>query len=73
MIDEGIELMIVGMGVVFSFLILLVGFMHLSGGLFTRFFPEPEPEESSPAKESAGRLEHQAVALAAAYRRRRGS
>ena len=76
MITEGFELMFIGMSVVFAFLLLLVGFMHLSGQFFTRFsklFPEPEPSNSKPEAKPVHSAEKQAVALAAAYRARRGS
>ena len=76
MITEGFELMFVGMSVVFAFLVLLVGFMHLSGQFFTRFsklFPEPEPSNPSPEAKPVHSSEKQAVALAAAYRARCGS
>lgn len=68
--------MFVGMSVVFSFLVLLVGFMYLSGHFFTRFSklsPEPGPSNSSPEAKPVHSSEKQAVALAAAYRTRRGS
>ena len=46
MIDEGLELMAVGMTTVFAFLILLVAAMTAAGAFFRKFeryFPEPEP------------------------------
>jgi len=46
MIDEGLELMAVGMSTVFAFLILLVAAMTATGAFFRKFeryFPEPEP------------------------------
>ena len=74
MIGEGLELMIVGMGVVFSFLVLLVILMQASGALLNRL-PEPEPApqrtggngngQSGQSKEASAKM---AVALAAAYR-----
>jgi oxaloacetate decarboxylase gamma subunit len=76
MITEGFELMLFGMGFVFAFLILLVGLMHLSGRLFSRFsdlFPEPKPSNPNTEGRPIRLSEKQAVALAAAYRTRRGS
>ena len=76
MITEGMELMLIGMGVVFAFLILLVGLMHLSGRFFTRFSPLfTEPESSAPNQENPTppSTEKQAVALAVAYRTQRGT
>ena len=69
--------MLVGMGVVFSFLIMLVLLMKLSGALLSKF---PEPEEpvkpASPGSGSSGagqKSAAMAVAIAAAYRARKGS
>ena len=71
--------MMVGMGVVFSFLVLLVILMKLSGFLLSKF---PEPEEpvkasSSPAGQggAAGSRTSatMAVAIAAAHRNRKGA
>ena len=80
MIAEGFELMLVGMGVVFSFLVLLVVLMKISGAVLSKF-PEPEltPQASSPgsgSRGSAGSAQAQAkvaVAIAAAHRARKGS
>ena len=84
MIGEGFELMVVGMGVVFSFLVLLVLLMQVSGALLNRL-PEPEPApqrtggngnkngngtgQPGQSKEASAKV---AVALAAAYRKRHG-
>lgn len=82
MIGEGFELMVVGMGVVFSFLVLLVLLMQVSGALLNRL-PEPEPApqrtggngnnngngQPGQSKEASAKM---AVALAAAYRKRHG-
>ena len=78
MLQEGFELMLIGMGVVFAFLVLLVVFMSLSGAFFTRFsdrFTEPKAPTPAPArpKQPASPSAKLAVALAAAYRARRGS
>jgi oxaloacetate decarboxylase gamma subunit len=82
MISEGIELMVVGMGVVFTFLVLLVVFMNLCGAFFTRFshlFAEPEVPAKGPASAGAATTKPAdssaklAVALAAAHRTRRRS
>ena len=73
--------MLTGMGVVFSFLVLLVVFMTMSGAFFRKFsakFPEPEPAAKpvgggvtrKPAAETSAKV---AVAVAAAYRARKGA
>ena len=77
MIGEGLELMFVGMGVVFAFLVMLVFLMKLSGALLSKF-PEPEPpaKPAGPAAGGSAAAKGQdsvAVALAAAYRARKGS
>ena len=69
--------MVVGMGVVFAFLVLLVVVMSISGAFFTRKgLPLMEPEAATPASgasrqanDDSARL---AVALAAAHRARGG-
>jgi len=69
--------MVVGMGVVFAFLVLLVVVMSASGAFFTRNgLPAIEPVGASPAS-GASKLATDdkarvAVALAAAYRSRGG-
>ena len=72
---EGFELMLIGMGVVFCFLVLLVVCLQVMGKFFEKFshlFPEPEP----PATASMLAADHPqaatAIALAAAYRARAG-
>ena len=80
MIGEGLELMLVGMGVVFSFLILLVVLMRVSGSLLSRL-PEPEvaskPSSTGAVGSTSGVRSGEAsaklaVALAAAHRARKG-
>ena len=75
MIGEGFELMLVGMGVVFSFLVLLVILMKVSGSLLSKF---PEPEQTAKPSGSAGSgsgartSATMAVAIAAAHRTQKG-
>ena len=40
---EGVELMVLGVGTVFVFLVLLVGLINLMSALINRFFPEAAP------------------------------
>ncbi len=81
MMGEGFELMVYGMGMVFSFLVLLVVFMTMAGAFFRKFsekFPEPEPAPKTVGggmtrKPAAGTSAKVAVAVAAAYRARKGA
>jgi len=65
--------MLVGMGVVFSFLVLLVILMKVSGSLLSKF-PEPEQpaKPSGPAGSGARTSATMAVAIAAAHRTQKG-
>jgi oxaloacetate decarboxylase gamma subunit len=42
--EQGVDLMLVGMGTVFTFLTVLVGATSLMSALVARFLPEPDPE-----------------------------
>ncbi len=68
--------MVIGMGVVFAFLLLLVGCVHLLGAFFTRFAawfpPEPSTPASRPPAPDGPRTSLLAIALAAAHRARSG-
>ena len=66
--------MLIGMGVVFGFLILLVVCLQCMGMFFERFshlFPEPEPAAKVSTPAGAGAVV--AIALAAAHRARAGN
>ena len=72
-IQEGFALMGVGMGVVFAFLVLLVGCLHISARFFEHFghlFPEP-PADQPAAFEDEDHSADVAVAVAAAARARK--
>ena len=74
MLNEGLELMAVGMTTVFGFLMLLVGLMQISGAYFQRRPPEASAEAAlGPQTASAQIGAEVAAAIAAAYEyRRRG-
>jgi oxaloacetate decarboxylase gamma subunit len=40
---EGVKFMFLGMGTVFTFLIIMILFINLMSYVIHRFFPEPEP------------------------------
>lgn len=80
-VEEGFQLLVVGMGTVFAFLTLLVLLMTASGWVFRQLGPEEEPAPP-PASRTTGVTAASAaseeaeiaavLAAAEAYRRRRG-
>lgn len=78
MLEQGLGLMVIGMGVVFAFLLLLVGCLHGLGAFFARHghrFPDPAIETAPVAGVTGGAgvgggLEAAAVAVAAAFQAR---
>ena len=67
MIAEGFELMLVGMGTVFAFLVLLVFCMHLMGKFAARIahlLPAEEERPTPPAGAAAGNAALTAAAAA---------
>ncbi|MAB25411.1 MAG: hypothetical protein CMK78_13860 [Pseudomonadales bacterium] len=53
MVAEGVELMFLGMGSVFGFLILLVACTSIMSVILSRFFPEALPAPKKPARKSS--------------------
>ena len=43
LVFEGLKFMLLGMGTVFSFLILMIGAMNLQAYIIQKLFPEPAP------------------------------
>lgn len=69
MIIDGLRFMVVGMGVVFFFLTLLVAAMHCSAAFFSRYahlFPEVEPVAAKSKKREMDDSADIAIAIVAA-------
>jgi oxaloacetate decarboxylase (Na+ extruding) subunit gamma len=49
-ISSGIELMFAGMGIVFIFLIMLVGAINLMSAMVQRYFPDASPKFQSESR-----------------------
>jgi oxaloacetate decarboxylase (Na+ extruding) subunit gamma len=62
-ISSGIELMFAGMGIVFIFLIMLVGAINLMSAMVQRYFPDASPKFRS---ESSGIDKSTIAAISAA-------
>ena len=71
---SGVELMFVGMGIVYIFLTMLVIAINLMSALVQRFFPEPLPLATPTTSKSSGGLDRSTVAAISAaihqYRKR---
>jgi oxaloacetate decarboxylase (Na+ extruding) subunit gamma len=52
LITSGVELMLVGMGIVYTFLAMLIGAIYAMSGLIERFLPET-PKAERPATKQA--------------------
>jgi len=54
---EGFKFMALGMGTVFSFLILMIGAMNIQSYIIHKFFPEPVPtSDSSTGKKNSAKI-----------------
>ncbi|MBN1648973.1 MAG: OadG family protein [Spirochaetales bacterium] len=67
MINQGLSLMALGMGIVFAFLVILIASMKLASTVINRFFPAEEEKPAGPP--ATGRNEAE-IALAIAASRR---
>lgn len=50
LVMEGVELMFMGLGTVFVFLIMLVGLINLMSFIINRFFPDAAPTVAAPKR-----------------------
>jgi len=46
---EGLKIMMLGMGTVFSFLVVMIVMMNIMSKIVHRFFPEPNDVENTPS------------------------
>ena len=53
LVMEGVELMFMGMGTVFVFLVMLVGLINLMSFIINRFFPDAAPVAAAPKRVAA--------------------
>ena len=53
LVMEGVELMFMGMGTVFVFLMMLVGLINLMSFVINRFFPDAAPVAAAPKRMAA--------------------
>jgi len=55
LLKEALGLMVIGMGIVFAFLLLLVGVMRVMSAAAMRFTPEP-PSMTADSAQTAGKI-----------------
>lgn len=71
LVIEGVKFMMLGMGIVFLFLVLLIITMNAMSKIVQRYFPEPHPApsqtSSSTAASSADRMKKVAAIAAAIH------
>jgi len=64
-IFEGLKIMLLGMGTVFSFLVLMIVMMNLMSKVVHRFFPEPNDVENTTSSAQANNAKKVAAITAA--------
>jgi oxaloacetate decarboxylase (Na+ extruding) subunit gamma len=68
-VNEGLEFMVIGMGVVFCFLMLLVVVMQANSAIIMKYFPEKE--EIAVSSGNGSQRAAIAAAIAIAYARKK--
>lgn len=63
---EGFKFMALGMGIVFSFLIVMIGAMNLQSYIILKFFPEPVPTTDTNSRGGAAKNNNAKVAAISA-------
>lgn len=66
MMNSGIELMLIGMGIVFAFLALLIVMVNLMTAVIQRFFPEDLMLDSSPVSATTSHTDAGVIAAISA-------
>lgn len=75
LVAEGLKFMVLGMTIVFLFLILLIVAMNVLAKVVQRYFPEPQQPQSGAAKgvdDRAAKLKKVAAIAAAIHHHNRG-
>ena len=65
LVSEGLKFMVLGMMVVFVFLVILVQVMKLQAKIINKFFPEKAPEVVSTSKNVTQEAHHVAAIISA--------
>jgi len=72
LIIEGFKFMGLGMGTVFLFLIVMIIAMNAMSAIISKFFPEPQPSESTAVKTQNNNNKKVIAAISAAISHHRG-
>ena len=65
LVSEGLKFMVLGMMVVFAFLVILVQVMKLQATIINKFFPEKAPEVGTTSSSTTQGSQHVAAIIAA--------
>jgi oxaloacetate decarboxylase (Na+ extruding) subunit gamma len=66
LVAEGLKFMVLGMSIVFLFLVLMIFAMNMLSKIVHRYFPEPQPTPSSSAASSGDETRKKVAAISAA-------
>ena len=65
LVGEGLKFMVLGMAIVFIFLLVLVQVVKLQAFIINKFFPEKAPEVTQPTSNATQEAHHVAAIIAA--------